>query len=304
MSTLNLLLTDSFSVGDIPKFRLEPKLTESISFSDIQEKIPPDYDYFRWIFNTPTNPNFSFYEDFNMDGIADNWGITNGSGTIIQQKERHHVQQVQLITDGKFETIIDVIEIPIDREYLLYLNIEILSGEVEFDMSVYYDTTKLQTIYTRKFKSLPNIDWQELFTKVDVSGVPLFNKIKCTFHSNNTTFNLDNFMVIDDYATIMNPTTFDYSEHIYDTELYNLNKQKNIYLVPYKFKKFKGDIRCSWVVLNKTSLDFLKRIFNKRILIRTHDRKIITGKVNRMSVDYIPETYAKIVRGELTIICY
>jgi hypothetical protein len=257
--------------------------------------------YFNWLFNHPINTNFSFEEDSDLDGIPTGWELTNGILNYEIDKEKKHYLDITFTTGGIFNRLIDITNIPNSQEFYLYLDIKTITGDVDCEINLYYDSIKLSQNYHYRFRTGDYANWRNYFVKFESYNIPLFNKIEVKFYGDNTRYYIDNVSIIDDYKSINNPTDFSYNEKNNVIEIANLSQEKNIFLIPYKNDIIEEGITSAWTILNKTQLNYLKSIMNKKIILRTHDRKSITGKITEMSVDYIEDTIKKVFKVNLNI---
>ena len=256
--------------------------------------------YFGWFFTNPLDKNFTFKEDTNLDGLADDLEVTNGSWKLVKEDFRQHIQEINLNSGSAVLTIDVPSYLQRRNNFYLYFNIKMLSGVVDLDVNVYWDDVKLsQAWHQRYIAGEHNNQWFERLLKWLIYRVPLFNKIKLEFSAVSADFYIDNVVVGKDKGFLRNPEKFEYESSEHNIEINNLISEKNIYLVYSGIEN--KNIRLYWGVINRLGLKFLKKLMNKDVLLRTHDRRIIVGKIVSMSVNYIPRTQFPILKLQLGI---
>jgi len=255
--------------------------------------------YYNWFFDKPLNENFTFKEDSNVDGLADSLEVENGTYSIVKEDYRPHIQKLEL-TNGRAKLTIDIPNsLRTANSFYLYFNIKMLSGKVDVDVNVYYDDVKLSQAWHQHFiAGENNYEWIERCLKFLIYRIPYFNRIKIEFYG-TASFYIDNVLITKNKSFFRNPETFSLEDNKETIEIENLINEKTIYFF-FKGKK-SNNIRLYWAVINRNALKFLKNLFNKFVLFRTHDRKIIVGKIIDMEVEYIKRTKKPILSLNLTI---
>ena len=256
--------------------------------------------YYNWFFHKPLNENFTFKFDNNIDGLADDLEVENGAYSIVKEDYRPHIQKIEL-NNGRAKLSVEVPKFLRNADsFFLYFNVKTLSGRVDVDVNVYYDEVKLGQVWHQHFIAGENdYNWIERCLKFLTYKIPYFNKIKIEFYGTSS-FYIDNVLITKDRSFLRNPQTFEIKNIKDVIEIENLISEKNLYFV-YKGKRDDG-IKLYWSVINRKSLVFLKQLFNKYVLFRTHDKKIIVGKIIEMNVEYIKRTKQPIVGLTLSIL--
>jgi len=292
---------DFININDSRKLRfnlskIEPSITLIDGYTvDNKEK------YISWFLEEAINENFNFKSDNNVDGLADGSTIENGSVSYIKENDRNNIQNIILNEGGKYVVSIPISKFYQNRDYFwLYFDIKMVSGKIDVDVNVYYNNIYLTQSWHQHFiAGENNYDWIIRLLKFNIYRIPLFDEIKVIFTGSNSEFMLDNLLITKEKNIFRNPEVFSYNVEQNNIEIENLISEKNIYLI-YKGIQNKN-IRLYWGVLNRIGLIFLKKLVNKPILFKTHDRKIITGKIKNLRVNYLKRTRKPIVSIEASI---
>ena len=292
---------DFFNINDSKKLRFNLSKTEpSITLID-EHTVDNKEKYISWFLEEAINDNFNFKSDNDADGLSDDCSIENGSVTYTKDGDRNSIQDIILNEGGKYTVSISISKFYQNRDYFwLYFDIKMVSGKVDVDVNVYYNNIYLSQAWHQHFiAGENNYDWIIRLLKFNIYRIPLFDEIKVVFTGSNSEFMLDNLLVTKEKNIFRNPEAFSYNVEQNNIEIENLISEKNIYLV-YKGSQNKN-IRLYWGVLNRIGLNFLKKLVNKPILFKTHDRKVISGKIKNLKVGYLKRTQKPIVSVELSI---
>ena len=292
---------DFLNINDSKKLRFNLSKTEpSITLID-EHTVDNKEKYISWFLEEAINDNFNFKSDNDADGLSDDCSIENGSVTYTKDGDRNSIQDIVLNEGGKYTVSISISKFYQNRDYFwLYFDIKMVSGKVDVDVNVYYNNIYLSQAWHQHFiAGENNYDWIIRLFKFNIYRIPLFDEIKVVFTGSNSEFMLDNLLITKEKNIFRNPETFSYNVEQNNIEIENLISEKNIYLV-YKGVQNKN-IRLYWGVLNRIGLNFLKKLVNKPILFKTHDRKVISGKIKNLKVSYLKRTQKPIVSVELSI---
>lgn len=299
---LKLLLTKKEELGikELKKLKFIMLKTEPVITLVDSFYIDNKQRYYNWFFHKPLNENFTFKFDNNIDGLANDLEVENGAYSIVKEDYRPHVQKLEL-SSGRAKLIVDVPNfLRSANSFFLYFNVKMESGRVDVDVNIYYDEIKLGRVWHQHFIAGENgYNWIERCLKFLTYEIPYFNKIKIEFYGTSS-FYIDNVLITKDRGFLRNPETFEIKDTNDVIEIENLISEKSLYFV-YRGKRSDG-AKLYWSVINRKSLLFLKQLFNKYVLFRTHDRKLIVGKIIGMDVEYIKRTRQPIISLTLSIL--
>lgn len=238
--------------------------------------------YTRWLLASPINLNFSFSDDSDLDGLADNW--TNTGATVYSISDSEHRYHVQYYKEGTLSQLTSVtpsnpnnyrvfFEIKTDGDVIFYVKTYIAS--VQREGGYFYSKTINSTTWTSELIELLLTDADEIeIGFVCGAGISMW---------------IDNVAVVE-YTTsfILNPSKFKYnlkSNATYETSIdnskiiiENTNRLYTVELSDY-----------IWESITYTERVALETLINENVIIKTHDNKIFNARVVDLTFDYDTE---------------
>lgn len=230
--------------------------------------------YRQWIFNCSINDNFSFEDDSDGNGLADN--LTDVSGTHSRTEEgiRFHIQK----TNGSFylEQIIDN-----TKNYRIYFDYKV-TGTTSIIIDRYNNAG--QYVDTWKDENLTDTEWN--YKEYAYTANAEVIKLKITFSCDSGLLYLDNLAIIENSTNILiNPTTFGYGL-VSKAETVETIDNTMHFIEPYKNKYIIENLTPLWALINYEKKLEVDNLINEKILIRTHDKNVFTAKVIGINWEY------------------
>lgn len=230
--------------------------------------------YTRFIFYKPENDNFSFADDLDGDGLADNLTSVSGTHTMTQVGKRFHVQQ----TTGSF-----YLEQTIDNatDYRIYFDLK-TTNTVNVTIKRYdAGDSLIDTWYNTDFT---NTSWSG--TTVSYTANATIVKLRIYITASSGTAYVDNLAIVSGSTEfIINPSDFSYNLESQAQEEKSIDG--SIQFIEPIYRKYKANLpEYAWTWITSTELDTLETLINEKILIRTHDSKSFSAKLMKMNVDY------------------
>ena len=241
-------------------------------------------EYKKWIISIPLNDNFNLVRTTSILSGKD-WHIENGSSRYERDLDKHRIMTVEL-DDG---TAYFNLEIPNEANYLLLdykHNNGIIELEVEKDSRIFYH-----------YKFAENeTNWRILEIPVQLES----GQYRIKFYGSGS-FSLHILALVNWKRELLNPRTFveTHEKPIFESD--NFFKMDKVYLVVEGGVTDK-QANVFWSFLNRRMLKFLRKIFNKPIVILTHERRLYPAIINNLNIAYLETGTGVAVNGKIEIL--
>jgi len=237
--------------------------------------------YVNWLFGVPQNPNFSFQQDTDNDGLADNWTGDSAKCEIYEDAFCRHGQKIYYtnLTSDLFSTIGGV-----TRVSFRYM---ILAG-THFSITLTSNAGVIMPTVTKYAVDTGYNTWQyheEEFTNSIFTDSAWF-----LLHSSQAHIVIEDLAVVHDnnqQEFVVNPTNFEDTEGIREDKVHTINDE-NFLVKPILYYYQQRDISAIFDYVDRDQLDYLKSNMRTDILIRMSDDRMMPAKITNIEELYRP----------------
>ena len=219
----------------------------------------------RWYFSKSLISNFSFEDDCNFDGIADNWTDSNVTGEIINEYLRFHVQKLTYSSGGYIQRTISGLtaasSYKLQFETKGKTHMRVLINDKEF-YHIYIDSENTWFHFENDFT---------------------FNatSIVIKFYNDSDIVYLDNVILnlVSENISI-NPTSFNYEVADNSIEQKTIDNEV-LFIEPIDRKITVNNISPMWALVDVVDKEFFDGIVGEKVLIRAHTNDVFTVKIKK-----------------------
>jgi hypothetical protein len=229
--------------------------------------------YNKWHVGVPCNPNFSFEDDTNVDGLADHWTASDDEGyQIVDSGSKSHCQQINSI---------HILSTPFScQRSVTVMQYRIVSGVgFEFRVMQTGGSAFWGDVYYKE---------DDLWHYIEVDDPDIQGSIYYAISTDSAIVQVDNVATMN-ILTLnegKNPTVFSYDDTMDEEDVDSINDE--LYKVrSIAYRHHYNSMDAIWVYETKPELKYLKTLIGKKILLHTHEPYLYAVRVREISKNYL-----------------